>query len=320
MPFEHPTFIAGLDAPPIRRYSGPIIDVHTHIDKLEDARLLSQVAVDFGVGRLCGISRCEIIPALRRDLGDMFVPIVWADHDHVADAGRFARDNVRLIREARAMGAVAAKFWYAPRFYAESGLRFDHAALSPVLETLAELGMAALVHIADPDCWFAARYTDAAAYGTKAQQYEGLEHVLAAHPTLRILGAHFGGDPEDLGHLRRLLDAYPNYSIDTSATKWVARELSVKPADSRAFAIERADRIVFGSDVVTFSGAAAADYGSRYWVQRWLWEGDGPRPSPIPDACAPWPDGPRVHGLALPDDVLRKLYTDNARRLLKIDL
>jgi predicted TIM-barrel fold metal-dependent hydrolase len=180
--------------------------------------------------------------------------------------------------------------------------------------------MPALVHVADPDCWFERQYSDAARYGTKAAQYEALERTLSALPDLKVQGAHFGGDPEDLDHVRRLMDKYPNYYIDTSATKWIARELSAAPAESRAFVVERADRIVFGSDLVAFGDATPAHYGSRYWVQRWLWEGEGARPSPIPDPCVSDPEGPTVHGLALPDDVLAKLYTGNARRLLGIEI
>jgi hypothetical protein len=144
--------------------------------------------------------------------------------------------------------------------------------------------------------------------------------VLADFPGLRVQGAHFGGDPEDLGHVGRLLDAYPNYAIDCSATKWIARELSARPAESRAFVIARADRILFGSDLVAFAGARAADYSSRYWVHRWLWEGEGVRPSPILDPCSSLPGGPIVHGLSLPDDVLARLYTDNARRWYDIKI
>jgi predicted TIM-barrel fold metal-dependent hydrolase len=319
MPRERPLFTEGLDRPPVTRYTGPIIDAHTHPWPPEEAARLMQVAEAFGVRRLCGIVGLDEIEPLRRVLGDRFVPVVWTDHDHVREPERFARDNLRILREAKKLGASAAKFWYAPKFHAESGLWFGHDALNPVFETLIELGMAALVHISDPNCWFATKYADRAAYGTKAQQYEGLERVLARYPALRLQGAHFGGDPEDLDHIRRLLDTYPNYFIDSSATKWIARELSARPEESRAFIVERADRIVFGSDLVAFAGAGPADYGSRYWVQRWLWEGEGERASPIPDECAPPPTGPRVRGLSLPDDVLRRLYADNARRLLGIE-
>ncbi|MBE3069932.1 MAG: amidohydrolase family protein [Planctomycetes bacterium] len=320
MPREAPATDIDTSQPPVRRHAGPIIDAHTHLAGVEDARRLFGVAAAYGIHTICGIVRPHDIGPLKAAFGDAFQPIVWVDHAHIREPARFGRENVRAIREARACGAVAAKFWYTPRFLAESRFQFDDPALRPIFEVLAELGMPALVHVADPDCWFRTHYADVALYGTKADQYGPLERTLAAFPDLRVIGAHFGGDPEDFGHLRRLLDAHPNYCIDTSATKWIARELSVKPAESRALVIERADRILFGSDLVVFADATAAHYSSRYWVQRWLWEGEGTRPSPIPDPCATWPERPRVSGLALPPECLDRLYAANACRLLGIPL
>jgi len=319
LPLEPPLFTEGLATPPVRRHAGPIVDAHVHLDAVEDARLLARVAADYGVKVLCGVARLESIEALQAVLGPSFRPIVQVDPNLLADAARFAQENVRWVRAARALGAVGAKFWFGPRLVAKTGFRFDHPALGPVFETLAELGLVALVHIADPDCWFATAYADRACYGTKAEHYEPLEHTLAAYPNLKVQGAHFGGDPEHLDHLRRLLARYPNFCIDSSATKWIARELSARPDAARAFVIEQADRILFGTDLVAFRGAKAEDYSSRYWAHRWLWEGEGVRPSPIPDPCATWPDGPQVHGLALPDDVLSRLYHDNACRWFGIE-
>jgi hypothetical protein len=320
MPFEPPLYTEGLGQPPVRRYTGPIIDAHTHVEDVANAWLLFRAAQAFGVQVFCGVVRPAAIDALKREFGESFRPIVRVDHSLIGQPSRFARENVLAIREGRAKGAVAAKFWYAPRFIAETHFRFDNPALRPILATLVDLGMPALVHVADPDCWFERQYSDVARYGTKAEQYDALEHTLSDLPGLKVQGAHFGGDPEDLGHLRLLMDKYPNYYVDTSATKWIARELSAHPAESRAFVLERADRIVFGSDLVAFGDATPAHYGSRYWVQRWLWEGEGARPSPIADPCVADPEGVTVHGLALPDDVLAKLYIGNARRLLGIEI
>jgi len=319
MPLEPPLFTECLSQPPVRRYGGPIVDAHVHVDDVEDARLLVRVAGDFGVRTFCAVSRPHAIAALKRALGDAYRPIVRIDHSTIADPARFGREGVRAVREARALGAVGGKFWYAPRWQADTHFRFDNPALTPIFETLAELGMVALVHIADPDCWFAGPYSDRSRYGTKAEQYEQLEHTLAAFPKLKVQGAHFGGAPEHLDHIGRLLDTYPNYSIDSSATKWMARELSARAAEARAFIIRRAGRILFGSDLVAFKVARAEDYSSRYWVHRWLWEGEGVRPSPVPDPYATAPGGPTVTGLSLPDDVLARLYTENARRWFGLD-
>ncbi len=320
MPREKPLMDEDLAVPPIRRWDGPIVDAHTHTRDVETSRLLFEVAAEYGIDLLLGITHVHEIERLARTFGSRYRPIVWVEHDLIHAPDRFSTHNVRLVRQARALGAVAGKFWYTPRFLAETDFRFDHPALSPVFATLAELGMGALVHIGDPDCWFATRYRDVDRYGAKADHYAQLESTLAAHPDLRIQGAHFGGDPEDLAHLRHLLDTYANYHLDTSATKWVTRELSAKPDEARRFVLDYADRLVFGSDLVAFPEAGPEDYQSRYWVHRWLWEGKGRRRSPIPDPSAPWDDGPRVEGLDLPDDVLARLYVENARRFYGLNL
>ncbi len=320
MPRERPLTTEDLTRPPVQRWSGPIIDSHTHTGSVESSQLLFEVAESYGVTTILGITHAESIPPLQAAFGERYRPIVWVEHDHLREPKRFADHNVARIREARARGAVAGKFWYTPRFWDETHFRFDDPSLRPIFELLAELGMPALVHVSDPDCWFATRYADRKRYRTKVEQYEQLEGTLAAVPDLKVVGAHFGGDPEHLDHLRHLLATYPNYNVDSSATKWIVRELSVKPEESRAFVIEHADRIVFGSDIVAFEGARPPDYQSRYWAHRWLWEGEGRRDSPIPDPCAPWSTGPIVEGLDLPDDVLAKLYHDNACRLFGLDV
>jgi hypothetical protein len=71
---------------------------------------------------------------------------------------------------------------------------------------------------------------------------------------------------------------------------------------------------------VAFRGARPADYASRYWVHRWPWEGDGPRPSPIRDPCAADVANPQVHGLSLPDDVLARLYFQEACRWFGMEM
>ena len=319
MPREAPKTGEDLSRPPIRRYAGPMVDAHTHTGSVAAADLLMRVARDYGIDVLCGITHARHIPELQAAFGPRYRPIVWVEHDAVASPDRFASENIRRLRDARRRGAVAAKFWYTPRFLDETGFRFDNHALNPVFETLAKLAMPALVHLADPDCWFQTRYADRRRYGAKIEHYDQLEHTLARFPGLTVIGAHLGGHPEDLDHLRRLLDAYPNYYLDSSATKWIARELSLQPDAARAFLVERSERILFGSDLVAFDDATPAHYASRWWVHRWLWEGQGTRPSPIPDPCAPWRDGPQVHGLNLPDDCLARLYAGNARRLLGVE-
>jgi predicted TIM-barrel fold metal-dependent hydrolase len=144
--------------------------------------------------------------------------------------------------------------------------------------------------------------------------------MLEEFPDLTWIGAHMGGDPEHPDHVEELLERYPHFYLDTSATKWQVREVSPQAEAVRSLVCRHPDRFLFGSDLVTRHRLVREHYVSRYWCQRTLWESDWEGPSPVADAdytpAAGGPPTPRLRGLHLPADVLEKLYYGNARRLL----
>ena len=209
------------------------------------------------------------------------------------------------------------KLWFGPRIYPRfDGLRLDALLLDSVFEAIESLGLRVLVHIADPDIWFATKYTDTAMYGTKPQQYAQLETRLRQYPRIPFLVPHMGGDPEDLGHLGNLLDRYANLSFDMSATKWIVREIGKQGETARAFFVRYGDRLLWGTDQVVLDEPEPERYTVRYWIQQMFWETDLVCPLAIedPDAGAE----PMQHGVALPPAVLRKVYWENSRRWLGI--
>jgi hypothetical protein len=153
------------------------------------------------------------------------------------------------------------------------------------------------------------------------------------------------GSPEDLEFLAGLLDRHANLSIDTSAAKWMIRELSRHPRKEIVeFLTKFQGRVMFGSDIVTMDEhlasakdklemAAKADsvegafdlYASRYWALRKLWETDERMESPVadPDLKMVEPDkfddmsAPMLVGAKLPSGLLKSLYVDAARSLLE---
>jgi hypothetical protein len=126
--------------------------------------------------------------------------------------------------------------------------------------------------------------------------------------------------------------------IDTSATKWMIRELSKQPTDELVAFLDRFEgRVVFGSDIVThdqhlistdpdspeFGNQLASSeeeafelYASRYWALRTMYETGYRGESNIadPDLAMCDPDrydelsAPALHGHALSDQRLRVLY------------
>lgn len=208
------------------------------------------------------------------------------------------------------------KMWFAPRFYDRYDVRMDDPRLDPIFEEISRQKLGVLVHIADPDLWFERVYTDKDRYGTKAAQYEQLENRLAAHRDIPILVAHMGGNPEHLDELALLLDKHPNMYVDTSATRWMVRELGKQPKEARSFFAAYKERILFGTDQVAMETGEKFRYTSRYWIHTLFWETDVVVPLPIDD---PDSDGePLLRGINLPEDVLPWMYYRNAERVFGI--
>ena len=313
---EKPPILYDFGPPPERRVACPIVDAHLHVGEVEVTRPLVEAARRYGVTRAVGICRLAMIEPAQRAFGDFFDFAVGLNYEHKDDPAQLFTDNRAILVEAHARGARFVKFWFKPEFTATSRLTLADDRMRPILDLIADLGMACIAHIADPDRWFQTRYADLAKFGTKMSHYVQLEHALREHPTVVIQAAHLGGDPEHLDHLARLLADHPNLCLDVSATKWVVRELSRQAEAARRFIIDWADRLLFGTDLVPRKDPHPLHYASRYWTLHALFEGTGRRPSPIRDPDA---DGPvELVGLDLPDDVLRRLYHLNAARWLGI--
>jgi hypothetical protein len=94
------------------------------------------------------------------------------------------------------------------------------------------------------------------------------------------------------------------------------REISARRDEAREFFIRNADRIIFGSDQVSGDDRNFDFLASRIWAHRKLWETAHIGPTPIHDPDLPPTEQPTLRGLALPDEVLQKLYHDNATKYL----
>jgi hypothetical protein len=345
----------GLDyAAEAARFPGlpfPIWDVHVHLSGVDAVKVFRQVLDLYGVGRVYSMSPLEEVDAITAVLGDRVRFIATPDfHDpdrcHALGPGYAAR-----LDEFARRGARIAKFWSAPRgidFAEQAGFttnlfRLDLPHVQANMARAVQLGMVIMVHVADPDTWFATTYANTQRYGTKASQYEPLERCLEQFP-VPMIAAHLGGWPEDLGFLSDLLTRHERLYLDTSATKWMVRELSRHEPSVRMEFFQRwRHRLLFGSDIVTRDGhltAAAREaedqksssaaeafelYASRYWALRTLFETDYRGPSPIadPDLQLTDPqryradDAPELRGTSLPLDLLRSLYYDTAHALLE---
>ncbi len=290
-------------------------------------------------------------PVVRDILGDSvrFIAMpTWSDPDRANAHGRGYLKTIERFHHE--FGARMLKIWAAPRLRElvpseAAGVRaIDSPMRIAACELGESLGMMFMVHVADPDTWFATKYQDASVYGTKREQYEGLERMLDRF-TAPWIAAHMGGWPEDLDFLDTLLTRHPNLHLDTSATKWVVRALSAHASERvRAFFVKWKARILFGTDIVTMDdhvssvkamGSVKSDqaaspeeafdlYASRFFALRVLLETRYRDESPIADSDLMMVDpvkynemsAPELVGQALPEDVLDAVYAGNALRVV----
>ncbi len=330
----------------------PLVDIHAHINGPTASKIYAEVQQLYGVRQTFSMTQLPACAAVREVMGDkvrfMCIP-TFSD----PDKGRaFRHGYVDAIKDfSKDFGAKVMKIWSSPRLRelvpdgradvweidSEWRVRQVEAALS--------LDMMVMIHIADPNTWFSTKWSDASKYDTKAQQYESLERMISKYQVPWI-AAHMGGWPEDLAFLSGLLTRHRNLYLDTSATKWMIRELSKHSREELiAFLTKFKGRILFGSDIVTMedhvtpkkampesiksdqasSPEAAFDlYASRYYALRTMWEKSGERESPIADEDLAMVDSvkynamsaPIVKGFELPRDLLESLYFEAGEKLM----
>jgi len=332
----------------------PIIDAHVHVNGPASAKIFLEVCDAFGIDRVYSQTQILAHDAVSAVLGDRarFIAIPNYASEDIGHAMR--QGFLDTLPDWHARGARCIKLWSAPRLrdYVEKA-GVDPAEVAAVdapwrrriMDRASELNMMGMVHIADPDTWFKTTYADSARYGTKLSQYAGLERMLHAYPQ-PWMAAHMGGWPEDLAFLTGLLERNDNLILDTSATKWMIRELSKHPRDEfLAFFKRFAGRLLFGSDIVVSDehleagdpdsprfgatlAASAADafdlYAGRYWALRTMYETDYAGESNIadPDLMMVEPDrydalsAPELVGRSLPPEMLKALYRRAAERTL----
>jgi hypothetical protein len=345
-----------LPHPPLPHGVG-IIDFHAHISGRAAGPLYMEVAKAFGIERVYSMGSLDAAKTTREVLGDFARFIAFPNF---RGADRFAAFTSGFLEDIRRFhgefGSRIIKLWNAPRLrelipveHHKEVIEFDSPWRVKAVELAQSLGMGIMVHIADPDTWFATKYADKAKFGEKRKHYESLERMMDRYEGPWI-AAHMGGFSEDLEFLDGLLERNPNLFIDTSATKWVVREVSKHPIEkARAFFIKHREQILFGTDIVTTdeqlvpppaekpstrspmadladSPASARDlYASRFYALRLLLDTGYHGESPIADPDLMMVDptkynamsAPTLQGLSLPKDVLADVYRNNAVRLSK---
>ena len=190
----------------------------------------------------------------------------------------------------------------------------------PSGSTAGEIGFPVLIHVGDPVAFFDPidehneRWEELRRILTGRSQVRhsrrscrfstGFKSLVRRHPGTLFIGAHVGCYAENLAWVDQMLTECPNFFVDIAAR---IGELGRQPYSAREFLIRHQERILFGSDM----GPDLEAYRLAY---RFLETDDEYFNYSVGDV--PVQGRWHVHGLYLPDETLKKIYSENARRVL----
>jgi predicted TIM-barrel fold metal-dependent hydrolase len=303
---------------PRPKVNGIVIDFHCHLLAYRHAAGWFETARHYGIDCFVSMTPLEEVLGIQRDYPGkvQFIAVPkWQDINSTSLTA-WLDDWYRRLDMFCNLGSRMIKFHMAPSTIQRRGLRLDSPELKPFFDAIVERKLAVMTHVGDPDTWYGSKYTDAAKFGVREDHYAMWTGVMERYPDVPWVGAHMGGNPENLPRLQSLLDRFPNLSLDCSATRWMVREISARRDEAREFFLKNADRIMWGSDQVSGDDRGFDFLASRWWAHRKLMETAFIGPTPIFDPDLPEDRQPTLRGLALPDEVLQKLYHDNAVKFL----
>lgn len=308
----------------------PFVDVHGHQNlTASDSALAALVRQMDSIGlrtmvNLSGGSGERLAAQVRNARAKYpgrFVVFANVDFNRINEPNFAEAAAAQLERDVREGGAAGLKVFKnlgMDTYWSDgSRVRTDDPRLAPIWDKAGELGIPVLIHTAEPAAFFEPvdehneRYLELWMYPSRTrppEKYPPFDSLMAEqhrmfrqHPRTNFISAHLSWLGQDLGRLGAVLDSIPNMYVEVAAALY---EIGRQPRAGRAFFERYQDRILMGKD--TFGGP------DEFAVYFRIFETD--------DEYFPWYRKRHafwgMYGLGLPDTVLRKVYYENAKRII----
>ena len=326
-----------VDENKIYRSKFPFIDVHSHhwdmpiqdlstlvseMDSLNMAYLInlsgSGLATFFGKQDLMEKNLTSSIKNVKENFPKRFGVFFNINFNRIDDEN-FKRNTTLIINDAVNQGAIGLKVYknLGLNLRDSKGKRVpvDDERLDFIWEECAKLNIPVLIHSGEPKAFFDPidKFNERWLHAREkpnsfrsSDQYPAFDKVMLEqhnmfrkHSKTTFINAHFGWYANDLSKLSKILDELQNVSVEFGA---VINELGRQPRAAKKFFIEYQDRILFGKDIykkdeyyIYFRVLETSDEYIQYYRKRHgLW---------------------RLYGMGLPDDVLKKIYYENALKM-----
>ena len=261
----------------VERPAGPLIDVHNHLGRwhggrwsVDDVPRLLALMDEAGVETIVNLDggwadELEAnLDRYDRAYPGRFVTFARVDWSVCDQPGWGERLGESLLDSVR-RGAQGLKVWKDVGLRvrdADDALVFlDDPRLQPLWDALAEAGVPALVHTADPAAFFTPldgrnerleellEHPDWHFHGSGfpplGRLLEAFEAMIAANPGVTVIGAHVGCLAEDLDWVSGMLDRYPSFFVDIAAR---IAELGRQPRRTWELVQRHPTRILLGTD------------------------------------------------------------------------
>lgn len=308
----------------------PAIDVHGHPGNVGSADAINRliaimdslnIRVMLVAENVSGQRLTSTMAALNASPHkDRFRVLAGVNFSNVAPGwGQRAAQQLEADLKAGAIGVgeVPKSFGLRTTKADGSRLKVDDPELDPLWQAFARLDVPAFIHTAEPQEFFQPqdyqneRWLELALFADRRNNRPGQvtfeqlmterNNLFRKHPKTRFVAAHFGWHANDLGRAAKMLDEFPNVTIEAGA---ILYDLGRQPRAARAFFEKYADRIMFGKD------SFQPEEYPYYWR---VFETADEYFDYYRDYHAFW----KMYGLALPDDVLKKVYFKTALRVFK---
>lgn len=315
----------------------PVIDMHAHAYAKTEDEIAERIAImdKVGIERSAILSYAiaddfDSVHELYSQYPDRFDLYVGIDYTGYEEEGWSEKVVDELYRAAE-MGAVGIGEISDKGRGLAPGMHPDDPRMDPIFEAAAELDFIVNLHVAEPIWMYEPMdstndgLTRAYTWRVKNQDQivghggmiEILDRTLERHPNTTFVAAHIANTSNDFTLFAELLDKHSNLYGDISAR---FAEFSTIPRTTAAFFEKYQDRILYGTDYgfETFPDDPTKPYGNNTTTEemfimtfRVLETAD--EHFYMTDLVGyKWP----LYGLALSDEILRKIYRENALRIM----
>jgi predicted TIM-barrel fold metal-dependent hydrolase len=325
----HITHAGGLDGPGQIHFAASTEDCLAVMDR-KNIRAMVDLTGGYGSNLQQAIDRLQTAHPGRFFV---FTEPAWSKAAHPD----YPKTQADLIADAHRRGAKGLKVLKTLGLYLRQNVttgalvRIDDRRFDPMWEAAGSLGMPVAIHSSDPEAFFLPidrfnerweelhAHPDWSFYGgdfpTNRELQEARRNIMRRHPRTRFVCLHVA-DAEDLHYVSECLDSHPNMSVEIAAR---IGELGRQPRAAYQFIERYQDRVMFGTDAVP-SGTDTPQqiFNDRLYEIYFRFLETKDEYFDYAPAAVPPQGRWKIYGLGLPEPILRKIYFENAARLLNL--